>query len=319
MADQVLRTREEPPARGNAGSQPALHGVGQHIVLRTDLLIERDQLLREAFRYAGAEILLREPLCAIRTILHPDIDGEVWESRIDVDGHVGEQQVILRLGDITASVIDLDLASALERRLADMPDLAAEPAVCCQIIVFRQHVDGGAEARMGDGAMVAFQVVLQHRLPVRMRLPVLARIELQRCKVDPTSRDDVEYASKLRLQRFGIVVGIDENPGTKRFRPKRQQRIVLQVETGFRRRARSPFEAAGKVIGPSVVAAFHNLRIAAPLHDLVAPVPADIDESGQARLIADHHDRDFAYIAGDVIADRSEFTERPDIAPGLAE
>ncbi len=54
-------------------------------------------------------------------------------------------------------------------------------------------------------------------------------------------------------------------------------------------------------------------------HDLVASVPADIDEAGEPRLVADHDDRHLAGIAGDVIAEVFQPTNRPDVIPGLAE
>jgi hypothetical protein len=59
--------------------------------------------------------------------------------------------------------------------------------------------------------------------------------------------------------------------------------------------------------------------MAAAVHDLVAAVPAHIDEPGEPGLVADDDDGDATSVASDIIAGIPQFAERPDINPGLAE
>src|SRR5258707_276197 len=101
MADQMLSARQVAAALRNAGTQSSLHRVREVIVLAADLRVEGDQLFGELLRDTGAEVLLRKALRAARPVRPPQVDREVRETRIDVDRHVGKQQVILGLRNLT--------------------------------------------------------------------------------------------------------------------------------------------------------------------------------------------------------------------------
>ena len=58
-----------------------------------------------------------------------------------------------------------------------------------------------------------------------------------------------------------------------------------------------------------MIAALHDLGIAAALHDLVAAVPADVDKTREAGLVANDDHRDPAGIAGDVVAETVQLAE----------
>ena len=68
-----------------------------------------------------------------------------------------------------------------------------------------------------------------------------------------------------------------------------------------------------------MIAALHDLRVAAALHDLVAAVPADIHQRGQSGLVAHHHDGNLADIAGNVVPEVRQLVRRANIRPCLTE
>ena len=128
----------------------------------------------------------------------------------------------MRLRDLTVDIIDLDLASAFERGRTHRADLARKPAIRRQIVVFLPHIDGRAEARMRDRAVIAFEIIFEHRLPVRMRPPILALVELEGVEVDAAAGDDIEHRAEIGLQRRRVGVEIDKDEGTQCLDPERQ-------------------------------------------------------------------------------------------------
>ncbi len=226
--------------------------------------------------------------------------------------------MILCLRDITAGIVDLHLAAAFQRRLPHRADLAGEPAMHCQVIVLRPYVDRRTETRMRHGAMVAFEIILQHRLPVGIQLPLFPRVEHQRIEVDAALPDNVQHLAVLLAQRSRAAIRVDEDPRPECLDAERQQRIILQPEARFVRGARRALQTAREIVGPRMVAALHDLRIAATLHHLMPAVAADIDQRVQPGFAADHHHRDQSTdISGDIVADIRQFVRRTDIGPAL--
>jgi len=164
--DEVLAVGEEAARVGNPGEQTALNRIRQRVVFRRDLLVEGDERLRELVADAGTEELFGQALRRVRSVRRPDVDRQVREPRIDVDGHVRPQEVILRLRHRARHVVEIDFRPAFERRRSHRSGLAREIAMRLQGIDVGPHVDRGVEARMGDGAVIAFEIVLEHRLPV---------------------------------------------------------------------------------------------------------------------------------------------------------
>src|SRR6516164_2689929 len=109
---------------------------------------------------------------------------------------VGPQQMILRLCHLAPRVVGLHLCFPFECGLANLPDLTREPAMRSEVIVLGGDVNGGAETRMRYGAVVAFEIVLEHRLPVGARMPFFALVELKGVEVDSARSDDLKQASE---------------------------------------------------------------------------------------------------------------------------
>ncbi len=172
---------------------------------------------------------------------------------------------------------------------------------------------------MGDGAVVAFEVVLQHRLPVGARLPVAAAVQRMGAEIDAAPGDDVEHRPVAVLCRGRVRIEIDEHERPERLDPDGQQRKILQPEVRLGARSRRAAQPARQVVGPSVIAALHQRGVAAALHDQVAAMAADIDEACQSSVVAHDHHRHAAGVARDVVADLGELGQRPDIVPALAE
>ena len=316
----MLGTGQVAALIDDGGPQTTLHGIGQVVVFDADLAIECDQLLRELLRHAGCEILLGETLRTVGAVRPPDVDRQIGEARVDVDRHIGEHQMILRLRDITPGIVDLHLAAAFQRRLPHRADLAGEPAMHRQVIVLRPYVDRRTETRMRHGAMIAFEIILQHRLPVGVPFPLFPRVEHQRIKVDAALAHDLQDLAVLLAQRRRATISVDEDPRPECLDAERQQRIILQPEARFVRGARCALQAAREIVGPRMVAALHDGRIAATLHHLMPAVAADIDQRVQPGFAADHHHRDQSTdISGDIVADILQFVRRTDIGPALGE
>src|SRR6188508_3586171 len=108
MANEMLGSRQEAPALGYSGAQADLDRVRQLIVFLADLAVELDQLVGELLGNAGAEILPRKSLGRVGTIGFPDIDRQIGKTGIDVDRRIGKEQMVLRLLDRTARIVDLD-------------------------------------------------------------------------------------------------------------------------------------------------------------------------------------------------------------------
>ena len=59
--------------------------------------------------------------------------------------------MILSLRYFAARVIDFDRGLALERRGTHLAQLAGEPTMHGEVVVFLLHINGGAETGMGHG------------------------------------------------------------------------------------------------------------------------------------------------------------------------
>src|SRR6202453_748797 len=189
------------------------------------------------------KVLLRDSLGLVGPIRKPYVDGKVGKPRIDIDGDIRKQQVILRLCYLAARVIDFDSGLAFQRRLAHLPQLAREPAMCSQVIVFLLNIDGGAETGMGYGAVVTLQVVFQHRLPVGAGVPGFSAVQLETFQVDAATCKNLEQLAEVRGERLCVGVNIDKDKRAQGLHPNRQQWIVFQSKVGLSRGARRTLQA----------------------------------------------------------------------------
>src|SRR5262249_6112858 len=141
VADEMFGAGEKTSLIDESSAQAALHRIGQLVVFQSNLPVEFDQLVGELLADPPGEILFRKSLCAVGSVRPPNVDRQVGKTGIDIDGHVGEQQVVLRLCDVAPRIVDLDLATSFQRRVPDHADLAGEPAMDREVVVFRLYVD----------------------------------------------------------------------------------------------------------------------------------------------------------------------------------
>ena len=125
-------------------------------------------------------------------------DREVAAAGHDVDRRAGEEEVELASVDLAVRVVDA--TAAVLRR----PVLAREGRVLLEQVGVRRDVDRLREARMGDGAVVALEVVLDADLPVRLVLGLRPLMEDERVDVDAALRDDARQLAEVIGQRLGV-------------------------------------------------------------------------------------------------------------------
>src|SRR5258705_1010780 len=187
-----------------------------------------------------------------------------------------------------------------------------------EAIALLGDIHDGAESRVLDRAVVALEEVLDHDLPVGPRRPLLAPAEAQVVESQPASADDGGQLAENARQR-GAGLEIREDERAPRVDADGQEGEARAIESwlvvGARRRAQTSVEA----VRPRVIRALQHLAVAGSAHDLVAPMPADIDEAAQAVLVADDHDRHIAHCRGEVVADPGDLFAAPGVLPGPPE
>ena len=85
MDAEMLAVDQELAAFRDTPQQPVLNGVGESVVLISDLFAEGDQILRKLLGYARPKIMLGEAPGLVGAVGNPNIDGEVGETRVDVN------------------------------------------------------------------------------------------------------------------------------------------------------------------------------------------------------------------------------------------
>ena len=97
--------------------------------------------------------------------------------------------------DLADSVVDP--AAPILRR----PVLARERRVLLEGVRAGRDVDRLREARVGDGAVVALEVVLDADLPVRLVLALRPLVEDERVDVDPALGDEPRQVAQVLGER----------------------------------------------------------------------------------------------------------------------
>jgi len=114
---------------------------------------------------------------------------------------------------------------------------------------------------MRNRTVIALEVVLDADLPVRLVLPIGARVERERVDVDPGFRDPLRHVfEKLREWRR-LGVGVDEDERPPGLEPERQQAELLELDAAFPRGPRRGQKCAVETVGPRVVGALQRLSL----------------------------------------------------------
>jgi hypothetical protein len=123
--------------------------------------------------------------------------------------------------------------------LSHRAELRRESLAGLEPVRLRRHVDDRAEARVGDGAVVALEEVLGDELPVRLDARLYTAPELERAHVDADLGDELREPSEGLRERCPASVGIDEDkraPGADRRRLKGDPGLDPALPLGSRRR-----------------------------------------------------------------------------------
>ena len=120
---------------------------------------------------------------------------------------------------------------------------------------------------MGDGAVVALEVVLDADLPVRLVLGLRPLMEDEPVDVDAALRDDARQLAEVIGERLGVRVGVDEDERPPGVHGERHEAELRAVEARLRVGARRVPERAVEVVRPRVVGALQRLALPGRLAD----------------------------------------------------
>ena len=161
--------------------------------------VELEVVLQPGRVGVGGEEVVEEARRALGSQRDERPDRDVGAARHHVDLQVGPDEVELPLGDLALRVVGGRVATALAHRRV----VAGEGGVRLQAVRVRAHVEDVAEAGMGDGAVVALEVVLDRDLPVGLQLVLGARVEGQRVDVEAGLADQARDRAQRRGERVG--------------------------------------------------------------------------------------------------------------------
>ena len=174
---------------------------------------------------------------------------------------------------------------------------------------------------MGDGAVVALEVVLDADLPVRVVLALRPLVEDERVDVDPAFGHEPRQVAQVLL-RAGPHAwsGLTKTNGPQVSTSDGDEAEAFPVEAGLAVRPRRTSQRAVEVVRPRVVRALQRLALARAVAEEGAAMPADVDE--RAQLTVTVADEDDGHIAGAARDERARLAQLAGVAgvlPGLPE
>src|SRR4029077_7029839 len=182
------------------------------------------------------------------------------------------------------------------------------------------HIHEVAEIRMRDMAVVAFQEIVDRVLPIPGNVVGQGPRQHQPLDLRAIGTDLALQRAALAGERWGIGIEVDEDEVRQGFDADRPQAELLLVEIWKAFAAAGGPQPAIGVIGPSVIGAGDEFRLAAPRQQLVGAMLAHIVEAAEhAVLAADDDDVLIGDAAGDVAAGLGQRPEMSGIAPGAGE
>ena len=143
---------------------------------------------------------------------------------------------------------------------------------------------------MGDGAVVALEVVLDADLPVRVVLPLRPLMEGERVDVEPAFRHAPREVAEVLLERSRALVGIDEDERPPGVDEDGDEAEAFPVEAGLAVRPRRTPQRSVELVRPGVVRALQRLAPARAVAEQVAAMSADVDERAQLAVTAADED-----------------------------
>src|SRR5882724_10209906 len=287
MGDQLLALREEPALAQDSRPDASLYALHEAPVLLADLVVEGDQLVDPGLVHVRREEVIEEPRRPLGADREHGAAGQVRVSGKDVQAEVRPEEVELAARHLPAG----------EKRvavLAESAELARHEPLRFEPVGVGRDVDGGAEARVRDGAVVALEEVLARDLPVRFQLELAAETKFERLDVKDLRELRRHFAERLEEgDRIGI--GIHEHERTEGVDRDLPEPELVVVEPGLAIRAWRRAQPSVERVGPRVIGALQGLaRPGSARHD-VSAVAADVEKCPELAVPrACNHYRDLA-------------------------
>ena len=149
MGDQLLRLGHQDAGLESAARDPALDGLDERAVLRTDGVVEREVVGEPLLVDAGADEVVEEAVRPLGPARDDRADREVRPAGHHVDDRGGEQEVELPPLDLPLGVVDA--AAAVPRR-ADLGREAGRGSPARTRRVTRRSPSSGSGARRRSGS-----------------------------------------------------------------------------------------------------------------------------------------------------------------------
>src|SRR5438874_6083306 len=125
---------------------------------------------------------------------------------------------------------------------------------------------------MLNRAVIAFEEVLDHYLPISVTRPLLAETELQAVHIEATPCDNLrQVAQHLRKWWCGRI-GVDEDPRASGGYLNVQEWIVFVAEALLLLGAWCGPQPTIQLVRPRVVGALQSRTVCGAVHDFMTPV-----------------------------------------------
>ena len=260
---------------------PALDSLHERLVLRADLLVEREVTGEPFLVDAGADEVVEEPVGPVRAAGHDGPIERLGRPGMTFTTVAGEEEVELaRATSPRASYTSPPGAAARHpRRRAD---LRREPAARIEPVRVGRDVERLREGRVRDRAVVALEEVLDADLPVaRVLVGLRARVEAQRVDVDPAVGEKSGQLAERVGQRLRLAVRVDEDERPPRLHRRPRTSPSAPVSKTGSRSARGAPQSAVEAVRPGVVRALDRLAPRVALAEQVPAVAADVHEAAE--------------------------------------
>ena len=210
-----------------------------------------------------------------------EVEGDVAGAGVDVEGEVGPEVGVEAVCDAAADLVEASVF-AFAGGGFDGAALGGEVVVFGDEVVV--DVDEVAEGGMGDGAVVAFEVVVDDDFPVGGDLVGAAHAAADAVEREAGGLDLLGQVAEDVGERLGVLVGVDEDEGSPAVDLDGEEGELAGVEVGLVFGGGGGAEGAVEVVRPGVVVALEGFAVAAGGEDeLGAAMAADVGEAAQCR------------------------------------
>ena len=309
MRDEPLALRHQPPGRDGAGRHAALDGLDQRGVLaaRSGARTRSSRRPRRRTRRRR-----RSSPCSRR--VRPGPSGPRRRARRSAGPGLTLSVTFGQSQWNCARRISPGRPGRAARRTGPRTSGASEQ------VASGAHVDRPRQARVGDRAVVALEVVLDATFQLAAASRGRGAGSASRSSVDAAAREHVGQRAERVRERRRVRVGVHEERTGPTSRPRRGAGRARRGRDRARVAARDLAQRAVEVVGPRVVRALQRRAGAGAREHRVAAVAAHVDQRAQlAVAAADDRERDRAGVGAQVAARRGDLLGPPGVLPAAPE